>query len=255
MDSKSLTIRVTPALRHALEEQAKREGLSLSRLGRIALRMFIRNPPQDLDWLLLQAAKAFRGKPIQNVTITLSQDEFDSLSELAQKYRRGEFTPLVTAALANVLTESSDTIVEEAYVLKSQDARERAGMIGLIKPVQSPPAETPVANPNPNPTTQSSEICPDGVHCPDGKDDPPAQEGWRLQDATVVGGIGAVAASLPIAWTVLHWNDVKRGLENLWGWLTGQALGAPPPPISIEEARMRAGVPVYVRRGIAVERA
>ena len=148
-----LGVRIPSTLKTTLNKIAEKTGVTPSKLGRIAVRLYLHKPPtQTPDIELAELTKRFTCGQTENYTIALSGEESKKLREYANKIGKNTSQTL-TLALGNLLNELETTILEESFKIAPHKNYEKAVEAGIITPSNPQPIKEnpPKTNPNKNP--------------------------------------------------------------------------------------------------------
>jgi hypothetical protein len=171
----TVAARVSRRLKDAVSAYAEALGLSESRLGRIAVRLYLQRPHVlDLGYELSRLAERFPCNETELLSVAVSGEEAEGLQRFASQYGR-PLSQVLTLALADVLGELKQTVLEEAYrigPMKNLGKAIEAGIVDSTKPVnEKKPERQTFQRPN---------------------DD--------LTGLAVIAGLAAIAVGVPTLW-------------------------------------------------------
>jgi hypothetical protein len=198
----TVAARISVRLREALDLLAGNLGLTVSRLGRAAVRLYLRYPPTSMaDYELTRVAEKFPSNETRLLSVALSKGEAKGLYELASNLRKPS-SQVLTLALANVLKEPRSTILEESYAMGTPrkphpgEPYEKAVEAGIINSPKSDPesAETK-ADPDPSGKEDQGRVEKPNVGDPQNS----------LEPLAIIGAIIGIPVAMDALWLAANW--------------------------------------------------
>lgn len=187
----TVAARVSSRLKEALGLYADRLGITPSKLGRVAVKLFLRQPLiSDINYELVEVSKRFPNNRKELMSVALSSEEAERLRELAAHYKR-PLSEVLTLALAGVLSEPRDAVLEEVYGMGPPRARERAVQAGIIWPA--------TGDPQPRGDKVRAVQTRSGNNRPEDSSGDPSPS---PETVAVLAAVGAAAAVAPVIWAI-----------------------------------------------------
>ena len=208
----TVAARISARLREALNVLAKQLGLTVSKLGRVAVRLYLRHQPTvAVDYELARIAEKFPNNQTGLVSIALSQDEAAKLRELANKLNK-PVSHILTLALANILNEPHSTILEDSYAMGTPkkpypgEKYEKAIAADIINPAKPVNSKTNI-DPSDEPQERKDQNAV-ALNSQDPKN--------NLEQIVIVGTLIGIPVVTTVLWLAANWKEIQKSLAEFF---------------------------------------